>query len=69
MNNIFSERLQQLRNDANLSQAALAKELNTTQRRISYLETGKIQPDLSALFNIAKFFDVSADYLIGLKDY
>lgn len=69
MNNIFSERLQQLRTDANLSQAALAKALNTTQRRISYLETGKIQPDLSTLFNIAKYFDVSADYLIGLKDY
>lgn len=69
MNNIFPERLQQLRNDANLSQAALAKALNSTQRRISYLETGKIQPDLSTLSNIAKYFDVSADYLIGLKDY
>lgn len=65
----FSEKLQQLRTDANLTQAQLAKILNTTQRRISYFETGKIEPDLKTLYEIAKFFDVSADYLIGLKDY
>lgn len=27
------------------------------------------KPPLGALFTIAEFFDVSADYLIGLKDY
>lgn len=69
MNILFSERLQQLRIDNGLTQGELAKKLNTTQRRISYLETGKIEPDLAALYNIAKFFDVTADYLIGLKDY
>lgn len=69
MNIIFSERLQQLRIDNGLTQGELVKKLNTTQRRISYLETGKIEPDLAALCNIAKFFDVTADYLIGLKDY
>lgn len=69
MNILFSERLQQLRIDNGLTQGELAKKLNTTQRRISYLETGKIEPDLAVLCNIAKFFDVTADYLIGLKDY
>lgn len=66
---IFSERLQQLRTDSGLTQAQLAKALNTTQRRVSYLEKEKIEPDLQTLFAIAEFFDVSADYLIGLKDY
>lgn len=66
---IFSERLQQLRTDANLTQGQLAVVLHTTQRRISYLEQEKSEPDLQTLLEIARFFDVTADYLIGLKDY
>ena len=66
---LFYERLQQLRREKGLTQCELAKLLNTTQRRISYLETGKIEPDLSTLIILSKYFDVSADYLIGIKDY
>ncbi len=65
----FSERLKQLRLDANLKQSELANVLNTTQRRISYFEIGKIEPDLATLCSIAKYFDVSTDFLLGLKDY
>ena len=68
MKTLFSERLLQLRTDAGLKQLDLAKILNTTQRRISYFETGKIEPDLVTLCAIAKFFDVSTDYLLGLED-
>ena len=67
--NIFKERLQQLRIDANLTQLQLAKILNTTQRRISYFETGKVEPDLDTLIAIAKFFGTSVDYLVGLIEY
>lgn len=69
MDILFSERLKQLRLDANLKQSELANILNTTQRRISYFEMGKIEPDLHTLCSIAKFFDISVDYLLGLKDY
>ncbi len=69
MDILFSERLKQLRLDANLKQADLAKILNTTQRRISYFELGKIEPDLNTLCSIAKYFDVTTDYLLGIKDY
>lgn len=67
--NIFKERLQQLRIDSNLTQLQLAKILNTTQRRISYFETGKVEPDLNTLIAIAKFFGTSVDYLVGLIEY
>lgn len=67
--NIFKERLQQLRIEANLTQLQLAKILNTTQRRISYFETGKVEPDLDTLIAIAKFFGTSVDYLVGLIEY
>ena len=66
---LFSKRLQQLRKEANLRQIDLAKKLNTTQRRISHLESGKIEPDLATLVSIANFFNVTLDYLVGISDY
>ncbi len=65
----FSKRLQQLRKEANLKQIDLAKILNTTQRRISHLESGKVEPDLITLVSIAKHFNVTLDYLVGVSDY
>lgn len=69
MDIIFNVRLQLLRKEKGLSQTELAKILNTTQRRISYMEAGVVEPDLSTLILLSKFFDVSVDYLIGIKDY
>ena len=65
----FSERLRDLRVERGLKQSALAEALGTTQRRISYWETGKVEPDLLSLCKLAEFFSVSLDYLVGLKDY
>ena len=65
----FSERLLQLRKENGLKQIDLAKVLNTTQRRISYMELGKVEPDLATLIALSKYFEVTIDYLIGLKDY
>ena len=69
MKRLFCERLLQLRKEKGLRQIDLAKILNTTQRRISYLEQGKVEPDLTTLVSLAQYFEVSADYLIGIKDY
>ena len=65
----FAERLHDLRVERGLNQSALAEALGTTQRRISYWETGKVEPDLISLCKLAEFFSVSLDYLVGLKDY
>ena len=64
----FAERLKALRQEACATQEQLAKIFNTTQRRISYLEQGKVEPDLNLLWKIADYFDVSTDYLIGRKE-
>ena len=66
---LFCERLQQLRKERGLKQSELASILNTTQRRISYMELGKVEPDIETLVLLAKFYDVSTDYIIGIKDY
>ncbi|MGN1104355.1 MAG: helix-turn-helix transcriptional regulator [Candidatus Coproplasma sp.] len=65
---LFKERLKELRVERKLSQADLAKELNVSQRSISSWETGFRQPDFETLERIAKFFDVTTDYLLGLGD-
>ena len=64
----FAERLRTLRREMDLTQGKLADILETTQRKISYWESGKIEPDLCSLWKIADFFDVSVDYLIGRKE-
>lgn len=64
----FGERLKNLRQEICATQEQLAKVLNTTQRRISYLEQGKVEPDLRLLWQIADYFDVSVDFLIGRKE-
>ena len=68
MNVIFAERLRDLRKEKGLSQEELAKVLNLTQRKISYMETGQYEPDLKTLWEISNYFEVSCDYLIGKSE-
>lgn len=69
MNLLFAERLKQLRMEAGLNQSELAQKLGITQRKISYLETEQIEPDLITLWKLCDFFGVSCDYLIGRTEY
>jgi len=50
-----------------LTQEALAKILNTTQRKISRLKTGETQPKIADLKMPCNFYHVSADYIWGLR--
>ena len=65
----FSKRLRQLRIEEGLKQCELAERIGTTQRKISYLEAGHTEPDLATLWKLCDYFDVSADYLLGRKEY
>lgn len=62
----FGEALRELRQDRGLTQEQLGKILNATQRKISYLETDKNEPSLEDLKQLCLFFEVSADYFLGL---
>ena len=66
--NVFGERLRYLRQERNLGQIQLAKELDVGKSIISLWECGECEPTLSKLVSIAKFFGVSIDYLAGLED-
>lgn len=66
--NKFNERLRELRENRNLTQAQLAKELLIDQRSLSFYEIGKYEPNLDTLKRIAIFFNVSTDYLLCLTN-
>ena len=62
----FGERLKELRLEKGLGQVALAKELGVAKSVISLWENGQCEPTLGNLIRLAKYFDVSIDYLAGM---
>lgn len=69
MKYIFPERLKELREEKELSIHQLAKEINVSPTAISRWENNLRIPNIVNLFVLSNFFDVSADYLIGLTDF
>ena len=65
---VFSKRLSALMKERGLRQQALADYLGTKRQTISLYMGGQSMPDAEQLKNIALFFDVSADWLLGLAD-
>lgn len=62
---LFAQNLKELRKQHQLSQDALAMQLNVTQQAVGKWETEKSFPDYKMLIRLADFFHVSIDYLLG----
>lgn len=65
---VFAERLKELRLSENLSQRKLAELINLSPSAIKQWEDESRVPNAEAVVVLAKFFDVSSDYLLGLED-
>ena len=65
---MFPERLKKLRQAANLNQTELAEKIHVSPRTVSFLEKGDRSPSIDTLIAVAKLFDVSVDYLVGISD-
>lgn len=61
----FASNVRAMRENSRLTQQQLADKLSVTQRKVSYWESGKIEPDLESLWRLADFFDVTIDELVG----
>ena len=61
----FGEKLRLLREEKELNQTELGEVLGMTQRKISYLECGRYEPSFDDLRALCRYFQVSADYLLG----
>lgn len=64
----FSKRLKELRAAANLSQMDLSIKTGISQSAIAKWELEKTEPTASAIITLARFFNESTDYLLGLID-
>lgn len=66
---MFGSRLKELRLEKQLTQKELAKILLCDQSMITRWEHEECEPTESVIRRTALYFSVSADFLIGLKDY
>lgn len=64
----FSERLRGLRKGQKLSQEELGAALGLSRGSISYYEKQSRTAPIDVLYVIADYFNVSTDFLLGLKD-
>jgi len=61
-------RIRDLREDADLTQSDVAKLLNIRQNTYSQYENGQRQIPIPMLIALAKYYETSVDYLLGLTD-
>lgn len=61
-------RIRDIREDHDYTQAKIAELLHCTQQTYSRYESGEISIDVRSLMILAKFYNTSVDYLLGLTD-
>lgn len=62
------DRLKDIREDRDLTQADVAKLLQSTQQQVSKWETGEQMMGVDKYIKLAVYYNVSVDYLLGLID-
>ena len=62
----YRERIKNVREDHDLTQAQVGKLLDKSQQGYNHIEMGRAELKIDDLIRLCKFYDLSADYLIGL---
>ncbi|MBR1730509.1 MAG: helix-turn-helix transcriptional regulator [Selenomonadaceae bacterium] len=60
--------LKSLRNNKNLSQREFAEKLGVSQQAVGSWEVGRTEPDIETLKQLARYFNVSIDYLLDNEE-
>ena len=63
---MIGETIKQLRKEANMSQAELARRLDVTRSSVNAWEIGLSTPTTQYIVAIARTFHISTDYLLGM---
>ena len=63
-----AERIRALREDNDYNQTFIAKAIHVAQTTYSDYEKGKVRIPLECIIELAKFYDVSMDYITGTSD-
>lgn len=62
----YRARLRNVREDRDLTQADVGKVLNKSQQGYNHIEAGRAELKIDDLVKLCQFYNLSADYLIGL---
>ena len=62
----YRERLRNIREDSDFTQAEIGKLLNKSQQGYNHIEAGRAELKIEDLVKLCKFYNLSADYIIGL---
>lgn len=69
MGSDFSSRLQRLRERRRIDRKTLGECCGLSKNIIGQYERGEKEPSLKTLIEIADFFEVSTDYLLGRQNF
>lgn len=64
----YRERLRSIREDRDLTQADVGKVLNKSQQGYNHIEAGRAELKIDDLILLCRFYNLSADYLIGISN-
>lgn len=64
----YRQRMRNLREDHDLSQAEAAQIINKSQQGYSHIENGRAELKIDDLITLCRFYQVSADYFIGISN-
>ena len=62
----YRTRIRNVREDRDLTQADIGKILNKSQQGYNHIEAGRAELKIEDLIKLCRFYNLSADYLIGL---
>lgn len=62
----YAQKIRDLREDQDLTQAQIAQLLNTSKNQIGKYERGEQEMPIKHLITLAKFYNVSTDYILGM---
>lgn len=69
MENLFKDRLKEIRQEKGLTQKDIATALKTYQANVWEWESGKKTPSMFTIIELAKFLDVTVGQLLGTEEY
>ena len=64
----YRQRLRAVREDRDYTQSEIGKVLQKSQQGYNHIEAGRAELKIEDLIGLCKFYNLSADYLIGLTD-
>ena len=64
----YRERIKNVREDRDLTQAQVGELLHKSQQGYNHIEMGRAELKIEDLATLCRFYNLSADYLIGLCD-